>query len=202
MRLFLLVFCSFLASFSLVAQTPSAGPELKNASLQERYQLMKSTSQTFQDYKVIKEIWLDKEWKIMIDSVRSGRARLREAKAESGKLASELLATQLTLKQREASMASTEHAASHINFAGIDFNKTAFTGLAIAVVAGLAALVVLIVGRLKMVSHELKEKTEAFNNLTQELEEHKHNALEKQVKLSRELQNERNRIQEMRGTKV
>ena len=201
MRL-LLVFCSLAASISLFAQTPSMTPELKNASLQERYQLMKSTSQTFQDYKVIKEIWLDKEWKIMIDSVKSGRARLREAKAESAKLESQLLTTQLTLKQREASMAATEHAASHIDFMGIDFNKAAFTGLAIAIIVGLMVLIVLIVGRLKMVNHEVKEKTESFERITHELEEYKHNALEKQVKLSRELQNERNRIQEMRGTKV
>jgi hypothetical protein len=201
MRL-LLVFCSFLLSFSLFSQAPSATPELKNASLQERYQLMKSTSQTFQDYKVIKEIWLDKEWKIMIDSVRSGRARWHAAKADGAKLESKLLAIQLALKQREASMAATEHSASHIDFVGIDFNKAAFTGLAIAVVAGLVALLVLMVGRLKIVSHDLKEKREAFDNLTQTLEEHKRNALEKQVKLSRELQNERNRIQEMRSTKV
>ena len=201
MRL-LLVFCSLAASFSLFAQTPSVTPELKNASLQERYQLMKSTSQTFQDYKVIKEIWLDKEWKIMIDSVRSGRARWREAKAEGAKLESQLLTTQLTLKQREASMAATEHSASHIDFMGIDFNKAAFTGLAVAIIAGLMVLIVLIVGRLKMVNHDVKEKTEAFDRITHELEEYKHNALEKQVKLSRELQNERNRIQEMRGTKV
>ena len=201
MRL-LLVFCSLAASISLFAQTPSVTPELKNASLQERYQLMKSTSQTFQDYKVIKEIWLDKEWKIMIDSVKSGRARLREAKAESAKLESQLLTTQLTLKQREASMAATEHAASHIDFVGIDFNKAAFTGLAIAIIVGLIVLIVLVAGRLKMVIHDVKEKTEAFDSLAHELEEYKHNALEKQVKLSRELQNERNRIQEMRGTKV
>src|SRR5882672_1520306 len=165
MRL-LLVFCSFLLSFSLFAQAPSVSPELKNATLQERYSLMKSTSQTFQDYKVIKETWLDKEWKIMIDSVRSGKGRLRDAKAEGAKLESELLATQLTLKQNEASMAATEHAASHIDFAGIDFNKTAFTGLALSIVAGLIALIVLIVGRLKMVSYQMKEKTEAFDNLT------------------------------------
>ena len=144
MRL-LLVFCSLAASLSLFAQAPSVTPELKNASLQERYQLMKSTSQTFQDYKVIKEIWLDKEWKIMIDSVKSGRARLREAKAESAKLESQLLTTQLTLKQREASMAATEHAASHIDFVGIDFNKAAFTGLAIAIIVGLMVLIVLTV---------------------------------------------------------
>src|SRR6267378_2046076 len=200
MRL-LLVFCSLAASFSLFAQTPSVPPELKNASLQERYQLMKSTSQTFQDYKVIKEIWLDKEWKIVMDSIRSGRSRWRDAKAEGAKLESQLLTTQLTLKQREASMAATEHAASHIDFMGIDFNKAAFTGLAIAVVAGLVVLLVLMVGRLKIVSHDLNEKREAFDNLTQTLEEHKRNALEKQVKLSRELQNERNRIQEMRSTK-
>ena len=92
--------------------------------------------------------------------------------------------------------------ASHINFAGIDFNKTAFTGLVLSVVAALVVMVLLIVGRLKMVNHNVKEKSEAFDRITLELEEYKHHALEKQSKLSRELQNERNRAQEMRGSKV
>ena len=201
MRAFV-VFCCVLASFSLFAQTPAVPPELKNASLQERYQLMKTTSQTFQDYKVIKETWLDKEWKVMIDSVRAGRTRWHEAKAEGAKLQTELLKTQLSLKQKETTMAATEHAASHINFAGIDFNKTAFTGLVVSVVAALVVMVLLIVGRLKMVNHSVKEKSEAFDRVTLELEEYKRQALEKQSKLSRELQNERNRAQEMRGSKV
>ena len=197
-----LFFCSLLATSSLFAQTPPAGTELKNATLQERFQLMKSTSQTFQDYKVIKEVVLEREWKIFVDSIRFGRTRLKDAKAEGARLESELLKTQLTLKQKVASIAPTEYAASHINFAGIDFNKAAFTGLVLSIVAVLVLAVLLVVGRLKMVNSDMKQKTEAFDQLAHELEEYKHKALEKQTKLSRELQNERNRLQEMRGSKV
>jgi len=108
----------------------------------------------------------------------------------------------LAMKQKEATIAPTEHAASHINFAGIEFNKTAFTGLVIAIVAALVLMLLLILGRLKMVNNDVKEKKEAFERVTLELEDYKHKALEKQSKLSRELQNERNRAQETRGTKV
>jgi len=151
---------------SIFAQTPSrdSGTQkcifARTVSIDEN-----STSQTFQDYKVIKEIWLDKEWRSWSISVKSGRARLREAKAEGAKLDSQLLTTQHTLKQREASDGGNRARRLSHWFRSIDFNKAAFP-MAIAIIAGLVVLIVLIVGRLKMVNHEVKEKTEAFDRIT------------------------------------
>jgi hypothetical protein len=48
----------------------------------------------------------------------------------------------------------------------------------------------------------MKEKELIAHTLTQEFEEYKKKALEKQTKLSRELQNERNRLVDMRGQKL
>jgi hypothetical protein len=45
----------------------------------------------------------------------------------------------------------------------------------------------------------MKERADAFTSLSNEFEEYKRKAMEKQTKLSRELQTERNRLSESRG---
>ncbi len=195
------IFCC-LTSGALYGQVGSPPPEFKNATLQERYQWMKSTSQTYQDYKVIKEANLDKEWHVALDSVKGANSRIRAAKGETARIQTELTSTQHALKLKQDQLAPTEYAATHINFIGIDFNKTAFSTTLMAIIGGLILVILLIIGRLKMVMGDVREKAEAFDRVTHELEDYKHKALEKQTKLSRELQNERNRQQDMRGSRV
>ncbi len=190
---------SLLAPLTLFAQLAQVTtPESKSQSLLDRYQLMKSTSQTFQDYKVIKEVILDKEWRVFSDSVKAVRNNLREAKATITRLESELQGAQLAYKQKEESMSSVEHASTHIGFLGIPFGKGAFIAGVVTIVAVLVAALVLMIGRMKVMYHAMKEKIESFTIISLEFEEYKHKALEKQIKLSRELQNERNKLQELK----
>ena len=54
-----------------------------NYSLRDRYYLMKSSSQTYGDYKVIKQNVLDGVWKILQDSVASSKAALKALRARN-----------------------------------------------------------------------------------------------------------------------
>jgi hypothetical protein len=81
----------------------------------------------------------------------------------------------------------------HINFLGINFLKASFITLAILVVASLVFIMVLLLGKLKLLSYSAKEKIEFANLLSQEFEEFKKKSLDRQAKLSRELQNELNK---------
>src|SRR4051812_29000964 len=51
----------------------------KKLTLQERFLTMKTKSQTYSDYKVIKESVLDGVWKITRDSIASRKAMLASA---------------------------------------------------------------------------------------------------------------------------
>lgn len=194
MKLFPILLC-LLAPLSLMSQSVAAPG---NPSLHERYRELKSGSQTFKEYKVIKETVLDNEWRIAEDSVKAIRKQFRDAKSNIAKLEGELTAVQLTLKQKEESTVKIEHAASHINFFGMDFYKAVFIGAVIIIVAALVVLLVLLTGRLKIMFRVMKEKNETVDLITQEFEEYKHKALDKQTKLSRELQNERNKLQDLK----
>lgn len=186
---------------SAFAQPAIKAIEDKDLSLIERYNVMKSGSQTYEDYKVVKEFILEGFWKITIDSINKQRLMLTDAKSEIAELKNEVLAIQNELKTHQAAVDGITFQSSHISVLGIPFGKGTFIFLTATVIAGLAIAIFILLGRMKILNSGMKEKTLIAHTLTQEFEEYKRKALEKQTKLSRELQNERNKIVEQRGQK-
>jgi F0F1-type ATP synthase membrane subunit b/b' len=167
--------------------------------LNERFQLLKSKSQNYKEYKVIRENVLDNFWKIVRDSVAAKEKAIQARDQNIKKLNTDLSATQANLKQKEESMAEIVHDSTHISVLGIEFSKGVFLTIVAVIIGVLVLLALLMSGRLKMVHSSMKERADAFNSLSNEFEEYKRKAMEKQTKLSRELQNERNKLSESRG---
>jgi hypothetical protein len=167
--------------------------------LNDRYQLLKSKSQNYREYKVIKETVLDNFWKIVRDSVASKEAAMASKDQSIKKLNSTLSETQANLKQKEESMAEIVHDSTHISVLGINFSKSVFITTVAVIFGILLLLVVFVTGRLKLVHSSMKERVDAYTSLSNEFEEYKRKAMEKQTRLSRELQTERNRFSENRG---
>lgn len=194
---FLIIF--LLAITTAFAQQPTAADALKpdNQTLRERYNLMKNRSEVYQDYNVIRRNILDGMWSIVEDSIAARQATINQAQAEISRLNQELEAKAAALQAKEDSMKDIEHASTHITVLGIDFTKSFFSGL-VAVLLLLAALAVgVIVYYMKIMRRELAEKEDLVNTTSQEFEEYRRKAMEKQTKLSRELQDERNKLQEL-----
>lgn len=163
-------------------------------SLRDRYYLMKSNSQTYGEYKVIKQNVLDGVWKILQDSVASNKAALKTANASINELTTQLNQTKTALQEKEQSMEEILFASTHINVLGLELAKGAFIGIVTVTVAGLLVLLGMVIGRMKLQGNSLSERNLAVKTLTSEFEEYKHRAMDKQIKLSRELQDERNRL--------
>jgi len=191
--LFFLLFCMMTteACFSQKALEALKGDH----SMRERYILMKSNSQTYGEYKVIKENVLDGVWKILQDSVKAREAALQEANGSITELKVQLNQSNASLKEKEQSMEEVLHASTHINVLGLDLGKGVFITLMAIIVGGLVALIVLVFGRMKLQSHALSEKKLALHTLSNEFDDYKHRAMDRQIKLSRELQDERNKLE-------
>jgi hypothetical protein len=171
----------------------------KNYTLNERYRIMRDNSPTYNEYKEVKGYVLEGFWKIIADSLNVQRAALRQAHGTIAGLRKEVQDAQASLKQKDASMAEVLHNSTHITVAGMDMTKSVFITVFTVVVAGLALIIIYGTLRLKWMRSEMREKIDLANRLNVEFEEYKRNALDKQMKISRELQNERNRIQEMKS---
>jgi hypothetical protein len=191
--LLIIVTCSMAYS-----QPASKAVEDKNLNLDERFLEMKAGSQTFKDYKVIKESILDKVWKITADSIRIKEKEIAEAKSQNMRLSEELESTRNSMQVQQASMNDIIYDSTHISVMGIPFSKGLFLLLTAAVVGALIFALSVFFGRMKILNGLVREKGLIADSIAHELEDFKKKSMEKQTKLSRELQNERNKWMEAR----
>ena len=197
MKQFALLLICVVSSVGAFAQNASDALNNDHQTLRERYLVMKTKSQNYQDYKVIKENLLDAWWKIVIDSVQAKQAAIRAANANVVKLQNEVNENKQALAAKEASMQEVEYASSHIKVLGINFDKGFFAGMVGVIILGLALTIAVVLYMLKAIRNTLKEKADLANAISSEYEEYKRKAMDKQTKLSRELQNERNKLMEL-----
>ncbi|HEX8039920.1 MAG TPA: hypothetical protein VF490_12255 [Chryseosolibacter sp.] len=195
-RTTILLIC-VLAVIGVSAQTASDALEKDNQTLRERYLVMKNKSQNYQEYKVIKEYILDGMWKIVQDSLDAKQSAIRQAKAEINNLNQKLDKNNAALKAKEESMQDIQYASTHISVLGIDFDKGFFAAMVGVIFLLLGLVIAVIYYTMKMMRRNLDEKVELMNSISSEYEDYKRRAMEKQTKLSRELQNERNKLQEL-----
>ena len=198
MRYFIVPLLCLLAIQPMLAQTTQPTVDLQKATLSERFQIMKSKSETYNEYKVIKENVLDGVLKIVMDSISARKAQLHESAATISRLEDELKNTQEALRQKEASFQDLVYASTHISVMGINFGKTTFLAIVTVITIGLGLLLGILTGKLKLLYSSIREKIELVNATLYELDEYKRKSLDKQTKLSRELQNERNKLMELR----
>ena len=180
--------------FLLISSTAFAQT---SESLSARYGEMKEKSQTFKDYKVIKETTLDAFWASVADSIARKEQALVTAIGEIESVKNQIAQVQIEMKQKEAAVSEIVFDSEHITVLGISFHKAFFISLFFILSGSLIGLLALSFIRSQFLHKSAKEKAEAMLILNSEFEEYKHRAVEKQMKLSRELQNERNRLAEL-----
>lgn len=171
----------------------------KNYSLNERYRILRDNSPTYNEYKEIKGYLLENWWKIVMDSVDAQKSQIVTANNRIKELENEVKNAQEAVVKKDESVAGMIYDSTHIRVLGINMQKGFFITLVSVIIASLIVLMVVVGLRMKWMHSEMKEKIDLANRLNKEFEEYKRNALDKQMKLSRELQNERNRSQEMRS---
>lgn len=195
-----LVFCSLMFFVEAHAQKSAEALEPNGSTLQERFTIMRDKSESYSEYKVIRTYVLDGMWKIAMDSMRAQKEALKEAHGTISRLENEIASANVTMKSKDSAVAEMEHDSSHISVLGIDFLKSVFISTVGIIILGLIVLLGLLVARVKWVQSSMREKIENADALSHEFEEYKRNALDKQMKLSRELQDERNKLHDLRSS--
>lgn len=197
MRRALLLLICVLSVGGVFAQTAEDALKSDTQTLRERFLVMKMKSQNYQEYKVIKENVLDGVWRIVLDSIQAKQASIRKTQAEVATLQAELTKNMEALKAKEDSMKDVVFDSTHIKVLGINFEKGFFAGM-VGILLLIAGLVVAgVVYTMKVLRKNLAEKEDLANTISAEYEEYKRKAMDKQTKLSRELQNERNKLMEL-----
>lgn len=197
MRNLILLTIIILSSLSTISGQNSKPTDSDNLTGQFKFLLEKA--ETYNDYKVIKETRLNEFWRVVEDSVQQLETDIAAAQKILSDQYAQIENLQQSINEKDELLATTEFAMAHIRFLGINFSKTSFIFINVILIGGLVVLLALglfqynnnrIIARQKVLDYQQLE--EEFNTLRSQ-------SLEKQIKLKRELQTERNLIEEMRS---
>ncbi len=168
-------------------------------TLQERFELMKEKAESYNDYKVIKNYILDGVWKIHMDSIAKLKLDLSQANIAISNLQNEIKKSEALVKEAETTLADSEYERTHLSVFGLRVAKGVFVTSALIILGALTLALLTLLGTFKILRRSNHEKELTIHSIASEFEDFRKKALEKEVKLSRELQSERNKAWELRG---
>jgi septal ring factor EnvC (AmiA/AmiB activator) len=186
---------SGLSPVDAVAQSPSTRTP---STLQEQFVFLKEESNTYKDKKIIRETELNQFWTNVRDSLAQVHQQLARTKNNINAQEAEIDTLNARLESQRQMVEESEHASTHISVLGIDILKNSFLSFFWITAS---VLTLLLLGALYQYRHSKMVTSKTQYNLRaiqRELEDFRKKSLEKERKLRRELQTERNRVEELK----
>jgi len=167
-------------------------------SLNGQYQFMLSRTRTSADgYKMVARYRLDQLWKNVNDTLRKERAErrgLQQQLSEQGKTVNYL---KTEISGKDASINENTNKLNEIKFLGISFDKGTYNIIVWSIIGILVIALIIIIARSGKNISEAKHRTQLYNEISEEYQSYKSKTVEKERKLARELQDERNKLEEL-----
>ena len=138
-------------------------------------------------------------WKNLQDTLKTERRNLKEAQAKLAAQTQDITGLKTDVATKSQTLSESNAKRDEINLVGISFTKATYNLMmwGLVIVFGLAAAIV--IARSGAHSREAKYRIKLYNELDEEYKTYKAKANEKEKKLARELQTERNKLDELLG---
>ncbi len=163
---------------------------LNSGSLSGQFDYMLKKSGKYQEYKVIKKVWLNRFKAQMQDSLLALRSEIKQAYTKNEQLDEQIVKLQSHVDELQHKLDSTINDKHTMNLMGVGVTKSTYSTTMWTVVFMLlitAVFCVLLFRRSNKVTIETKQ---TLKEVREEFEEHRKNALVREQKLARKLQDE------------
>lgn len=186
----------FLSSFGGYAQ--SSEESQGSQTLRSQFQEILDKSESYTEYKVIKRTSLSQYSRAVQDSLNVHKSEISTLKSTVADQKSQIGTLSSRITELEAQLAKSDELRESLSFLGLNLNKATYhTGvwliIGVLTAFGIFAYTSFIRSN-KITAKSRKE----YKALEVEYEEHKKKSHEKQIKMGRELQTERNNVEELK----
>jgi hypothetical protein len=196
MRKLISAFVAFLLVSGIFQESIAQDSTKIDRSLHGQYLELLTKSKSFYGSKIISPDRLSIYWKNVRDTLNTERQQLRITKAKVTQLQKDILELKGQVQGRETALSSSNQKLNQITFLGIAFEKGTYNTIVWTLIIILAlALIVVIIRSAKHI-HESKYRSTLYEEVATEYQSYKVKANDKEKKLARELQDERNKFEE------
>ncbi|MBE7176418.1 MAG: hypothetical protein INR69_08455 [Mucilaginibacter polytrichastri] len=195
---FTLVFSLFLLGVSAQEKATEA-PKVYPKNLGGQYQEMIDKSNNFQGYKVVKIERLASFRKNVMDTIAREKQHIAELQAKLNSQTGSLSQMKASLGSKDQQLEATKADADQISFIGIPMNKSSYSTLMWGALLVLVIALAVVIFQSTGYRREAKYRIKLFDELSEEYRLFKTKSNDKEKKLARELQDERNKLEELSG---
>ncbi|MGN7202926.1 hypothetical protein ACTHQF_01535 [Pedobacter sp. SAFR-022] len=168
-------------------------------SLRGQYQSILSKSKNLNGFKVVNPVRLSSFWKSVNDTLRNERRQLPALKKQIAEQQKAIADLKVQLSGKENALNSSNQKLDEITFMGIPFSKGSYNTMVWTIILVLALALIIIIVRSAKLLHEAKYRSSLYEEISAEYQSYKVKANEKEKKLARELQDERNKLDEYKS---
>jgi hypothetical protein len=181
---------------SIQAQTANSQEDklsLNSGTIDNQFEFVIRRSNSWQDYKTVKKTWLYALKAHTLDSLKAVHKNLADTKAIVTTQADEISGLKASLANTESTLNATNEEKDNISLLGIQMSKASYKVLMWSLAAGLLALLLFFIYKFKGSNSATREAKLKLDEVETEFEEHRRNALEREQKVRRQLQDELNK---------
>ena len=166
---------------------------LNSGTIDNQFEFVIRRSNSWQDYKTVKKTWLYALKSHTMDSLKAVHKNLADTKAVVKTQADEIMSLKASLSNTESTLSSTNEEKDNISLFGIQTSKASYKILMWSIAAGLLALLLFFIYKFKGSNSATREAKLKLGEVESEFEDHRRNALEREQKVRRQLQDELNK---------
>ncbi len=167
-------------------------------TLNGQYKALSADCDLVDGFRVMKLYKMDQFWKSVQDSVHKKQQAITNMNTIASQQKTEINQLKALLAKSETEKAELVSKVDNILVFGKLYSKSGFTTFVFSLVIGLVVLIVVLALMYKISFGSARELRNFNETIYHEFEEYKHQAVEKQIKLSRELQNYRNQMADLK----
>lgn len=138
-------------------------------------------------------------WKSAIDTLNLSKRQLRDAQSKLAVQAKTIDSLKADVAGKDQTLNTSHARADEVNILGLSLSKTAYNLITWGLILLFGVTAVSVIARSANYRHEAKEKAQLYQELEDEFKAYKTKASDKEKKLARELQTERNKVDELMG---
>jgi tetrahydromethanopterin S-methyltransferase subunit B len=175
------------------AQVQADPAQLNDKSLNGQYQYLISKVARYE------QPLIAALWKNVTDTLNKERSQLKALQAKLDAQGKVLDSLKTDVNSKEQSLNASTEKVDSISMFGIVLAKSTYNLVMFGLVIGLAIALAIVILTTAKHKYEARHRTELYEEIEEEYKNYKAKATEKELRLARELQTERNKLDELLG---
>lgn len=182
-----------MATNPYAAQQPGAAPVNTDKSLNGQYQYLSSKVYNYQKPP------LTAFYKNVTDTLRAERKKVKDLQSKISEQSKTVQNLQTDVNTKEQSLSESNSKVDAISLLGMSVSKSAYNSIMWGLVIVFGAVAAIVIFQSGSARREAKYRIKLYEELDEEYKAYKVKSNEKEKKLARELQTERNKLDELMG---